>query len=126
MSPDVGIINKYRWSDRLYTGTDNPNTLTRQSATMNDTPRDPLHGPVTWNPSRTRHYSTLLLRLHLRINSFTITSSSAIMLQYPAHFCIRYPTLAPSLASSVTCWQPFTTGLDSQFFDLIRLTCFSI
>ena len=49
MNPDRGIIHTYRRSDCLSTIPDGPNTLTRQYASTNDTPRDPqslalLHG----------------------------------------------------------------------------------
>ena len=37
--------------------------LTRQSASTNDSPRDPLHGPVTWNTS---NFLDLRLRLCLQ------------------------------------------------------------
>ena len=40
---------------------DRLNTLTRQSASTNDGPRDPFHDPVTWNPDR----STDIIRLRI-------------------------------------------------------------
>ena len=124
MHPDRGIVRTYIWSDGLSTRPDNQNTFTRQSADTNNAPRDPLHGPVTWNPARTRPYSTLRLRRRLRLQSITITASSALLRQEPTYFCIRYPTLAQSSASAVLCWQMFLTGFDSPVFDLIRLTCY--
>ena len=41
MYPDRGIVHTYRWSEDLYTRPDEPNTLTRQSAFINDAPREP-------------------------------------------------------------------------------------
>ena len=120
MHPDIEIVRMYRRSDCLSTRPDDQNTLTHQSADTNDAPRDPLHGPVTWNPAHTRPYSTLRLRLSLK--SITITASMALLCQEPTNCCIRYPMLARSSASAVPCWQPFPTGFDSPVFDLIRLT----
>ena len=48
---------------------DGPNTLTCQSASTNDAPRDPLHGPVTWNPALSRICG---LQLLLRLRHFNI------------------------------------------------------
>ena len=48
--------------------TDNPNTLTCQYAGTNDSLRDLLHGPVSWNTNSSRSNGLclrLLLRLHL-------------------------------------------------------------
>ena len=66
MHPDRGIVRTYRNSYGLSTRPDNHTTLTHRSADTNDAPKDPLHGPVTWNRARTRPYSTLRLRLRLR------------------------------------------------------------
>ena len=135
MHPYRGIVRTYRRSGGLSKRPDYQSKLTRQSSDTNDAPRDPLLGPVTWNPDRTRTYSTLRLFLRLRLQSVTSTVSTAPLCQEPAHCCIRYPTLAPSSASAFPCWQPFQTGFDSPvfrfdsnqlFFDLIRLNCFSI
>ena len=134
MHPDRVIVRKYRQLDGLSTRPYDQHTLTRQSDDTNDAPRDPLHGPVTWNPVRTRPYSTLPLRLCLRLQSVTITASSASLNQETDH-CIRYPTLARSSASAVLCLQPFPTRLDSSvfrfdltqfFFDLTVFNCFSV
>ena len=113
MHQDRVIVHIYRHPDGLSTIPDDQTTLTRQSADTNDAPRDPLHGPVTWNHDRTHHYSTL--HLCLRLQSVTITASTVLLRQEPAHRCIRYPTLAPSSASAVPSWQPFLTRFDSQF-----------
>ena len=59
MHPERGIVRTYRQSDGLSMITDDQNTLTRQSPNTNDAPRDPLLGPVTWNPAHTRPYFTL-------------------------------------------------------------------
>ena len=44
----------YIWSDGIYIITYHPNTITYQSTDISDTPRDPIYGPVTWNPSHKR------------------------------------------------------------------------
>ena len=85
MHPDRGIVCTYRRSDSIYTIPDDHKNLNHQSNDMNDSPRDPLHGPVTWNPARTRPYSTLRLRLRLHLQSVTITASTAPLRQEPAH-----------------------------------------
>ena len=43
----------YRCSDGLSMRPDDPNTLTCQYAYINDTPKDPIYGPDTWNLVRT-------------------------------------------------------------------------
>ena len=121
---DRGIVRMYRRSDSLSMRPNDQKNLTCQSVYMRNSPRDPLHAPVTWNPTRTRPYSTLRLRLSLK--SITITASMALLCQEPTNCCIRYPMLARSSASAVPCWQPFPTGFDSPVFDLIRLNCFSV
>ena len=70
----------------------------------------PLHGILPG------HGPTLRLRLRLRLQSIKITASTAPLRQDPAHCCISYPTLSPSLALTVPCWQPFPTGFDSPIF----------
>ena len=42
------IVRRYIWSDVLSKITDDQNTLTHQYANRDDTPRNPLHGPVTF------------------------------------------------------------------------------
>ena len=49
MHLDILIFRTDRHSDGLSTIPDDLNTLTLQSAGMNNTPRDPLHRPVTGN-----------------------------------------------------------------------------
>ena len=48
MYQDRGIVCKYRLSDGLSMISDDQNTLTRQSADVNDAPREPLHSPITY------------------------------------------------------------------------------
>ena len=48
MCPDIGIVRMYRLSDGLSMTPDEQNTLTCQYADTNDSPSDPLHGPVTY------------------------------------------------------------------------------
>ena len=58
-----------RWPDDISTRPDDLNILTRQSADMNNAPREPFHGPVEWNHACTLPDSTLHLRLcywHIR------------------------------------------------------------
>ena len=50
---------------------------------------DPLLGPVTCNPAQTQTYSTLLVRL--RLQSITITVSTAPLSQEPSHFFHQVP-----------------------------------
>ena len=47
MNPERGIVHKNRKLDDLYTRPYNPNTLNRQPAGGNDTPRDTLIRPIT-------------------------------------------------------------------------------
>ena len=93
MRPDRLIVCTYRGSDGLSMRPDDHNTLPCQSYNTNDSPREPLHGPVTWNPDRTRPYSTLhyvniYAYSHGISTAVTITSSNALMYQEPAHCCI--------------------------------------
>ena len=71
-----GIVRIYRRSNSQYTIPDNQNTFTWQSVDTNNAPRDPLCGPVTWNPAHTRPFSMLQLRLRLRL--------------YPRNLCQPY------------------------------------
>ena len=48
MHPARGIVRIYRRSHGLSMRPDDQSTLTRQSANTNDSPRDPLHCPVTF------------------------------------------------------------------------------
>ena len=47
MHPGRGKVPTYRQSGGLSTRPDDQNTLTRQSTNTNNSPRDPLRGPVT-------------------------------------------------------------------------------
>ena len=67
MYPDREILRTNRWSYGLSKRPNDHNNLNLQFNDTNDAPRDPLHVPVTWNPARTQPYSTLRLRLCLRI-----------------------------------------------------------
>ena len=122
MYPDRGIVHTYRRSDDLSTRPDNQNTLTCQSYNMNNAPRDPLllaplHGilPV----SRICYVYGYVYGPYVSA-VVTITMSTEPLNQEPTHPCIRYPTLAPSLASTVTCCQPFPTGVDSRVFQFYQ------
>ena len=118
MYPYRGIGYTGRHSYGISTIPDNPNTLTRKSSGKNDASRYPLHGPVTWNPARTRPRSTLRLCTRLRYRNsanVTITARTPTLCQEPAYCSVRHKTLALSLAYSVPCWPPFLTGLDSLF-----------
>ena len=50
------IVCTYIWSDGISMIPNNPNTLTCQSTVTNDSPRDPLHGPVTWRWSNFKNF----------------------------------------------------------------------
>ena len=49
MHPYRVIVSNHRRSDGLSTIPDEQNTLTCLSADMNDAPKDPLLGHLTWN-----------------------------------------------------------------------------
>ena len=68
----------------------------------------PFHRPATSATSCTATSTVLCIS-----SSITITASTALMRQDPSHLGITYPTLYPSSASAVPCWQPFPTGFDS-------------
>ena len=100
--------------------------------------KEPLHGPGTWNPARTRPHSTLRLRLQLRLR---LGLRLRLPLRLPlrrAHRRISYPTLAPSSAYAVFGRSKFfrvdstqalvAIRLDSIIcgFALTRLTCFFV
>ena len=117
MHPNIGIVCTFIRSDGLSMRLDDQNTLTCQSADTNDPPpRDPLHVPVTCNPSRIWSYSMRQLCLHLRLQYVTIVAITAMICQDTSHRCIRYTTLSTSSESAVPCLQPFPTGLDSIIF----------
>ena len=62
MHPDREIGRMYRWSDGLSTRPDDLNTFTLQSSGTNNTARDLLHGPVTWNHYRFAYMLSLCLK----------------------------------------------------------------
>ena len=70
MHPCKGIVRTYIRSGGLSTRPDDQNTLNSQSKDINDAPRDPLHGPFTWNPDQISPYSTLQLRIRLQSQNF--------------------------------------------------------
>ena len=88
MHPNIGIVHTCRHSDSISMRPDGLNTLTCQFDDINDSHRDRLLGPVTWNPDLiwpTLHYayvyiyglSTLQspLALHGCFNSLPILPS---------------------------------------------------
>ena len=119
MHPYRGIVSTYILSDGISTKTDDQNTLILQYADTNDPPRDPLHGPVTWNLARTRPYSTSTAIYTTPCISATVTTtaSTALLRQETAHHHINYPMLYPLLESAVSL---------VTVFDLIRLTIFDL
>ena len=127
MHPDRVIVSMYRLSDGISTRPDNQNIRTLQSANTNDASRDPLLGPVAWNPVRTRPYSTLRLRLRLRLRSRVSPPPS----RFPQalHRCVKIP---PIVASVIWLYQHhrhpqfhaisrFCLDSTKLFFDLIDL-----
>ena len=105
MQPYIGKVLTYRQS---YTISKRPyiqNTLTHQSADMNNATRDPFHGPVTWNPYRTRPYvyakatstSTATSTTPCFSAAVTITTSNTLLRQEPAHHNISYLALVSTL-----------------------------
>ena len=89
MHPDRGILRTYRRLDGISTRPDNHNTLTNQSSDTKNEPRDPLHFPVTWNPSQTRPYSILRLRLHLRLLLRPRASPPPLQPPQVLHLCVK-------------------------------------
>ena len=125
MHPYRGIVRKDRVSYGISTIPEDFNTLTQQSSGKNDTPWDPLHGPVTCNPARTRPGSTLhlypwyrhLLQRHGRHGNSAAAS--------PANWRVRYTTLVSSSASEAVSEGNRSTIYDSTehaVFDSIWLT----
>ena len=101
---------------------DYQNTPPWKSANMDETPRDPPHGPVTWNPTRTQPYYTL--RLRLRLQTLLRPHASPLPSQSPQspHRCIKIPynvTLDnrryPRHRHQQICWSQFSTWFDSRF-----------
>ena len=118
MQPDRRIVRTHRRSDGLSTIPNDQNTLTRQSADTNDTPRDPICRPVTWNPAWKRPYSTLRLRPRLQSRAYTPPSQSPRALHY---WVKRPPTVTsvircyPRHWQQKFCWSHFSTWFDSRF-----------
>ena len=54
MHPDQGIVRTDIRLDGISIIPENPKYLTHQYSGTDNAPREPLHGPVTWNPSRTQ------------------------------------------------------------------------
>ena len=82
-------------SDSLFTIPDDPNTLTCQSFTKNDTPRDPLHGSVTWNHAQTRPNQCYVYTYAYAISisaTLTISASTLPMHQYSSQRHVSYLT----------------------------------
>ena len=88
MQPENGIVHMEIWSEGLFTRPDKPNTLTCQSTSTNDTPRYPLHGPVTWNTARTRPN---LCYIHLCVCAIGI-SADVIIAARRRHCVKKRPT----------------------------------
>ena len=103
MHPDRGTVRTYRRSDGLSTRTNSQNTFICQSTDTNDSPRDLLHGPITWNPPRTRPYSKLLLRLRLFLCLRLRPRASPPPSQSPRalHRCLKSP---PIVTSGIKHW----------------------
>ena len=81
--PDRRIIYLYRWSDGLSTRSYRPNTLTHQSSSTNDAPRDTPHVPITRNifwrqPSPRLHMSRSGSRGDSHFNSCVLTNNNRL------------------------------------------------
>ena len=63
---------------------DGTKTLTHQSSATNNAPRDPLHGPVIWNPLRAwpnlRHMYSYIYAIGISAN-VTLTTRNPTILQ---------------------------------------------
>ena len=124
MHPDRVIVRTYIRSEVLSTRQDDQNTPTHQCADTNDAPREPLHGPVTWNPAQTLPYSTLRLRLrlHLRLRLQPCASLPPSWSPQALQCCANRPLAVTSAFRRYPChwhqqfcWSQFSTGFDSRF-----------
>ena len=132
MHPDRLIVCTYIRSVGLSMVLDDLNTLTLQSGGMNNAPRDPLHGSVTWNPS---WQGTTYVWVYGYVYSPTwnhdcrkqwtlccYVKSPPIATSYPPP---QSPSLesAVSYHSTVSTWfeSSFLTGFDSEFPDSVRI-----
>ena len=88
MHPELGTFHTEKWSEGLSTGTYVPNTLTIKYVGKNDTPRDPLLGPVTQNTANTlpnlRYVYPYGYAIGISANT-KIYTSMPMLRQDPAH-----------------------------------------
>ena len=125
MHPDIRIVCTYIQCYGLPNRPDDHNTLTRQSTDTNDAPRDPLDGPVTWNPARFK--DLLRLRLWLRIRTHIYLPP----LWYPpslrAHRRVTIPPIWSAAMIPVIGVRSFLVTffylIWITIFDLIRFDC---
>ena len=110
--PDRGIVRTDRLSDDLSTRPDKLNTLIHQSPSTDDSLREPLHYPVTWNPSHTRPVST-----HTFLASLLQTG-----LPWALRCCIKSPPINASGIRHGHCYQNQLFWDVHQLF-LFLLTC---
>ena len=99
MHPDIRIVCTYIQCYGLPNRPDDHNTLTRQSTDTNDAPRDPLDGPVTWNPARLTDMLRLQLRLHPR-RTFMFISLFKVVLPQVYYFNAKLRRLHLSAISA--------------------------
>ena len=86
--PYRGIV----WPESLSSIPDDLDTLTRKSAGMNDAPRYPPQGPVTWNPAWTQPNLRYVYGPVISTN-FKITMITLPPFQESIIFCVRYLTI---------------------------------
>ena len=125
-----GLLSTYIWSNIQYMRPDDPNTLTHQSSGMYNAPREPLHGTLTWNPSR--HgldyvyaygyvYSTARHHNHWEQKTLCLYTNILPIVSY------YWPPQAPPSALAVSCHSLVLILFDSRFlmgFNLFFLTRF--
>ena len=134
MHPDRGIVRTYKRSVIISPRPDVKKTLTCQSANTNNAPRDPLHGPVKWNPAETWTYSTLRLHLRLRLHLQPCASPPPSRSPRVLHRCVKSPPTVTSCIrrchyhrhTQFRAGSRFRFDSTQLFFDLIGLNCSSI
>ena len=130
MHPYIGIVCTYIQSDGLSTIAYDHNTLTRKSENTDNSPRDPLHGPVTWNPAWKQPYC-----MSTSMSMYTSTACASLTpSQSPQslqHFVKSMPIIASGIQFQRHHWHPqfcngsrFQLDLTKLFLDLIRLNWF--
>ena len=110
MHPNQGKVCIDIWTDGISTIPDYPNILTWKSVAMNNAPRNPLYGPVTWDPARKRPNLRFVNAISISTNT-TITVSTPPLCKDLTHWCVIYIMQAPSSASAFSRFSAFPIWL---------------